>query len=264
MHRIARPRHAGPSPQWTGEPRSSAALRWLGILLLFSALACGDTENPPEAGAKAGRASEQVLRAAATDPQPSDASDSDPLPPPDPAGDETPESAESTDEPVLSALRDRLSRENAARQERQAAAQDARLAYETAQARLEQKTQDLSAAREAADSALAQVDEIEPEVRAAEAELRKAEEILRELGAEVAAAGSPGPDALLFRSVQRELLEAAALAKVAVSAEVADGVVTLRGVVPDPDTRAAALSIAESVEGVLGVEDQLTPALEEH
>ena len=87
---------------------------------------------------------------------------------------------------------------------------------------------------------------------------------IREFGAEVAEVGSPIPDALLFRSVQRELLEAAALAKVAISAEVADGVVTLRGVVPDPDTRAAALSIAESVEGVTAVEDQLTPALEAH
>ena len=55
MDRIAGPRYPGPS-------RSSAVLAWLGTLLLFSALACGDSSSPPEAG----EGSLQELRAAGT------------------------------------------------------------------------------------------------------------------------------------------------------------------------------------------------------
>jgi osmotically-inducible protein OsmY len=131
--------------------------------------------------------------------------------------------------------------------------EQARAELDVAKSRVEQKSQALTAARENADNALAEVDAVERELRAAESELRRAEESLAALGeAEVTV-----DDSELFRLVQRELLEAGALSRVAISAEVNDGEVTLRGVVPDEETRRAAEEIARTQPGVTGVANEI-------
>lgn len=130
---------------------------------------------------------------------------------------------------------------------------EARAALEAAKARVAQKSEALTAARETADSALAEVDAVERELRAAESELRRSEESLEALGEVVVVVD----DAELFRLVQRELLEAGALARVAISAEVNDGEVTLRGVVPDEETRSAAEQIARMQPGVRNVANEI-------
>lgn len=68
------------------------------------------------------------------------------------------------------------------------------------------------------------------------------------------------PDAVLFRNVQRDLLDSAALDDVAIAAEVSQGVVTLRGRVPDERTREAAVEIAEEIDGVISVDDRIEVA----
>jgi hypothetical protein len=68
------------------------------------------------------------------------------------------------------------------------------------------------------------------------------------------------PDSVLFRNVQRRLLDAGALREVAIAAEVSDGVVTLRGRVPDERLRAAAVQLANGVDGVISVDDLIEVA----
>ena len=58
-------------------------------------------------------------------------------------------------------------------------------------------------------------------------------------------------DAALFRSVQRRLLDDEELEDLAVAAEAAKGVITLRGTVPDQETRARAEEIARATPGVV-------------
>ncbi len=137
--------------------------------------------------------------------------------------------------------------------ESESSPEDIRAAFEAAKARVAQKTEALAAARETAESALAEVDDVERELRAAESELRRVEEQVAELGPEP----DPVSDTELFRMVQRELLEAQALARVAIAAEVRDGRVTLRGVVPDDATRRAAEDIAATLPGVASVANEI-------
>ena len=65
---------------------------------------------------------------------------------------------------------------------------------------------------------------------------------------------------MLFRNVQRRLLDAGALREVAIAAEVNDGVVTLRGRVPDEKMRNAAVQLATGVDGVITVDDLIEVA----
>jgi hypothetical protein len=67
----------------------------------------------------------------------------------------------------------------------------------------------------------------------------------------------PPSDEQIFRQVQKQLLDAPALAKVAIQAEVKDRAVTLHGTVPDEPTRDAAVAIARAVDGVTGVDSQI-------
>lgn len=65
------------------------------------------------------------------------------------------------------------------------------------------------------------------------------------------------PDDELFRRVQSRLLEAEALTRVAIAAHVEDGIVTLRGRIPDEATRQAALAVVRGVAGVGEVRDEM-------
>ncbi len=98
------------------------------------------------------------------------------------------------------------------------------------------------------------VSEAEGRLDRARQQLAAAEERVAALEAERKAAV---PDDVLFRRVQRRLLEDPALSEVAIAAEVSGGVVTLRGSVPDPDTADAAVKIAEAVEGVGRVDSRI-------
>ena len=70
--------------------------------------------------------------------------------------------------------------------------------------------------------------------------------------------GLHATDELLFRKIQQALLEDEALADVAVSAQVEDGVVTLTGEVPSEALRTHAALVAEAVPGVAEVRTLLT------
>jgi len=112
-------------------------------------------------------------------------------------------------------------------------------------------------------AARAEVERLGVVVSQAESDLEAANAALsvaRERLAELRAATPRWPDSQIFRNVQRRLLTDPALSHVAIAAEVTAGTVTLRGVVPNERTLRAATRIAESVEGVLAVENRLTLA----
>lgn len=67
-------------------------------------------------------------------------------------------------------------------------------------------------------------------------------------------------DAVLFRAIQRVMLNAERFAGAAISVGVENRVVTLTGTVPDKATERAALEAARSFPGVRAVRDQLTIA----
>jgi osmotically-inducible protein OsmY len=69
--------------------------------------------------------------------------------------------------------------------------------------------------------------------------------------------GKHATDPVLFRLVQKQLLEDAKLEPFAISARVDRGVVTLSGVVKDEKLRARAVELAQSVPGVLSVQDRM-------
>ncbi len=117
----------------------------------------------------------------------------------------------------------------------------------------------------AVDAAAEEVEGIRAELEAAESRLQLARGALdaeqRELArAEEQMRRFAVPDSVVFRNVQRELLDAGALRDVAIAAEVSKGVVTLRGRVPDERSREAAIEIAANVDGVISVDDLIEVA----
>ena len=126
---------------------------------------------------------------------------------------------------------------------------------------LEEATAAVGTAREAVQEARQEVearqqvaDEARKELDAAKNELRIREQALREAESHV---GLKATDAALFRSVQRRLLDDQELEDLAIAAEAAKGVVTLRGTVPDQETRVRAEEIAGETPGVVAVENQI-------
>ncbi len=130
----------------------------------------------------------------------------------------------------------------------------------------------LASARERLAKQATAIDQATDDVERAEAELEAAESRLEVARAafeaghkEVDRAAEQMrrfavPDPVLFRNVQRELLDAASLREVAIAAEVEDGVVTLRGRVPDETLRKAAVALVTDVDGVISVEDRIEVA----
>jgi osmotically-inducible protein OsmY len=68
---------------------------------------------------------------------------------------------------------------------------------------------------------------------------------------------SRATDVALFRSVQSSLLAKEELEDTAVSVDVANGIVTLRGRVDNPEQQAMASSLAESITGVKEVRSRI-------
>ena len=127
---------------------------------------------------------------------------------------------------------------------------------------------DLEQASQALEDARAQVAEereavaaLESEVQEAQKRLAEARTALREAESELAqresAVDLSATDDVLFRSVQKRLLEDDDLTDVAIAARVSKGVVTLSGSVPNAKLRDRALEIARGTAGVGSVESRI-------
>ncbi len=136
------------------------------------------------------------------------------------------------------------------------------------QAQLEAAQKSLVAASQAVSDARAVVEEREAQAEAADEELQVAKRELRqaeiELGKIETSIDARATDTVLFRIIQRALLEDEDLEKFAIAAQVEDGVVYLRGRVPDAELQQRAVDIAGDAPGVIGVESSIavdTPAV---
>lgn len=132
---------------------------------------------------------------------------------------------------------------------------------DSATERWQEAVDDLEGAREEVRKAEEKVDSRREALREAEAALAearqreaKAQEKVDEARADVS---EEATDEVLFRAVQKRLLEDETLEDVAISAQVRDGVVILRGTVPDAELRDRAVQVARSVPGVAGVESEI-------
>jgi osmotically-inducible protein OsmY len=126
---------------------------------------------------------------------------------------------------------------------------------------LERASEELEGAREALEIADGEVQAIRARMRALEEDLADAERVRREAQRHVTEAeallGERASDDVLFRSVQRRLLEDEALADAAVTAHVASRVVTLRGHVGSTRLRDRAIEVASGAPGVARVISEL-------
>jgi osmotically-inducible protein OsmY len=128
---------------------------------------------------------------------------------------------------------------------------EARSEVETLRARLAEA----EAAEQGAQAQADQAGEALERAREAHGQARNA---LRDAEQRLAAAEPPPPsDDEVFRRVQKQLLDAPALARVAIKAEVENRTVTLLGTVPDEPTRDAAIQVARAVEGVADVRSEI-------
>ena len=105
------------------------------------------------------------------------------------------------------------------------------------------------------------MEERQAEFKAAQEELAAAREALREAEAQLsgfeAKVNLSATDVVLFRSVQKRLLDDGALKDVAIAARVDKGVVSLSGTVPDSKIRDRAVEVARATPGVTSVESRL-------
>jgi osmotically-inducible protein OsmY len=126
---------------------------------------------------------------------------------------------------------------------------------------LEQASQAVEAARAKVEAARETVQTRESEVKQAQERLAEARSALREAESEFAqreaVVNRSATDAVLFRAVQKRLLEDEDLSEVAISARVSKGVVTLFGSVPDAKLRDQAVEIARTTPGVGTVESRI-------
>jgi osmotically-inducible protein OsmY len=100
----------------------------------------------------------------------------------------------------------------------------------------------------------ADVEQAQAKLEEARAALRKIEEELAKREAKVDRSAT---DEVLFRAVQKRLLDDAKLASVAIAAHVNNGLVTLTGNVPDAKLRDRATEVARETPGVQRVESQV-------
>jgi osmotically-inducible protein OsmY len=102
---------------------------------------------------------------------------------------------------------------------------------------------------------------LESEVQEAQQRLADARSVLREAESELArretAVDRSATDDVLFRTVQKRLLEDDDLSNVAIAARVSKGVVTLSGSVPNAKLRDRALEIARTTPGAGNVESRI-------
>ena len=109
-------------------------------------------------------------------------------------------------------------------------------------------------AQEQVDETQESLEQAQSDVEAARQELRDAESRLAEVESKV---DFRATDALLFRAIQKRLLEADELTDLAIRAEVVRGGVTLHGSVSRPEARDTAIEIAKSVPGVARVDSRI-------
>ena len=126
---------------------------------------------------------------------------------------------------------------------------------------LERASKAADETRSAVEIATENVTEREAEVKQAKAELEEARAALRkveqELAEREAKVDSSATDEVLFRAVQKRLLEDDDLESVAIAAHVNNGLVTLTGNVPDAELRDRAVSVARETPGVQRVQSQI-------
>jgi osmotically-inducible protein OsmY len=123
---------------------------------------------------------------------------------------------------------------------------------------LEQASQAVEETRAEVEKARETVETREGEAEQAQERLAEARAALREAESELAkreaVVNRSATDAVLFRAVQKRLLEDEDLSKVAIAARVSKGAVTLSGSVPDAKLRDRAVEIARATPGVTRVE----------
>jgi len=126
------------------------------------------------------------------------------------------------------------------------------------EAELIEASQAVEQARSRVETARATVEERETEVEEAKRRLTEARSVLREAQENVAkyeaTVDRNATDSVLFRSVQKRLLEDRQLKDVAIAARVDNGIVTLSGSVPNAKLRDRALEVARETPGVNRVE----------
>lgn len=129
------------------------------------------------------------------------------------------------------------------------------------QEKYEQATEALKEAREARNDAQDKLDAKKEELAERRSKLNEAEAKLTEARKKVEeasqAVNETVNDEVLFRSIQRELLDKKHFKDAAISVGVKNRVVTLTGNVPNDKTRKQALEIAKSQAGVERVVDRM-------
>lgn len=132
--------------------------------------------------------------------------------------------------------------------------------------------EELARASEAADAALEQVDTARADVEKREAEVKEAQKLLTEARATLREAQQEyakreqtvdlsATDSVLFRAVQKRLLDDGALESVGIAAKVTDGVVTLSGSVPNAKLSDRAALVAGETPGVTSVTNRIKVAV---
>ncbi len=133
---------------------------------------------------------------------------------------------------------------------------------QTREARLQDAQEHLAQARERLDDARMRLAEREKALEQARQARQEALEAVTEAEGRVAESQAQvqrwATDEVLFRTVQKALLESDALQSVAIRASVSQGVVTLLGEVPDAKLRDRAVAVAKEVPGVVDVRSQIT------
>ena len=122
-------------------------------------------------------------------------------------------------------------------------------------------TNNLNDAKKARKQAQDNVADAREQVQDAQKKLSKAQDKLQQARQKVIAAtqavNKTVNDEVLFRTLQKKLLDNDKFSKSAISVGVDQRVVTLTGTVPDQDTRKQALQAVRSQPGVASVNDQL-------
>jgi osmotically-inducible protein OsmY len=126
---------------------------------------------------------------------------------------------------------------------------------------LARASKEVEKTRSARENAAETVNQREADVKQAQAKLEEARAALRKIEAELAKREAKvdrsATDEVLFRAVQKRLLDDAKLASVAIAAHVNNGLVTLTGNVPDAKLRDRATEVARETPGVQRVESQV-------
>lgn len=133
--------------------------------------------------------------------------------------------------------------------------EDPQQRYERAAANLETAKQDRAEAQRAVTEKKAELARLQEKLDAAERRLSQARQRMADASLKLEKSVN---DEVLFRSIQRALLDEKHFAGAAIAVGVRDRVVTLTGMVPDAATREAALETARGHAGVEDVVDFLT------